>query len=70
MTMSMSYSFCCVPLLNTMTQACNPSYLGNRGDHSFRPAYTKKFERPHLNGKKLGVVVMHLSFQQLQGNLK
>jgi hypothetical protein len=26
------------------------------GDHGWRPAEAKKFVRPHLNGKKLGMV--------------
>jgi hypothetical protein len=42
--------------LSTLAQTCNPSYLGGR-DPCSRPARAKKFERSHLNGEKLDVVV-------------
>jgi hypothetical protein len=37
-----------------------PSYAGGWDwkDHSSGPAQAKKYAQPHLNGKKLGMVVM------------
>jgi hypothetical protein len=49
-----------------VAHTCNPSYLGGQDlDHSSRLAWVKKkFMRPHLNRKKLGVVmcICHLSY--------
>jgi hypothetical protein len=42
-----------------MAYAWNPSYLGDwdNEDHGLRKDQAKKFVRPHLNGKKLEVVL-------------